>query len=141
MMPNNRQLLILIILFELLVITSATWKAHRQEYDRERRQKARQWSNAVNNLRTIVKKGHDNHLRNKVDDSDVIDRKRNSPMWARKWPGGVVPFEIAPGFSDERQATMRAATRGITEATNDCIKYVPRNRNDSNWIVIRRGFE
>jgi hypothetical protein len=57
---------------------------------------------------------------------------------APRWPNGIVPIEFDGIFSNDQRNIIIGAMTAISQATNDCIRFVYRNNNPS-WIRIFSG--
>jgi hypothetical protein len=57
---------------------------------------------------------------------------------APRWPNGIVPVDIDGIFSNDQRNIIIGAMTTISQATNDCIRFVYRNNNPA-WIRIFSG--
>ncbi|CAF4693128.1 unnamed protein product [Rotaria sp. Silwood1] len=69
-------------------------------------------------------KRKDIHL---VEGDIAVSRGRNAYQVSGKWSGGTVPYEFSWGYTTQEQNTIKAAMAAISSATNNCIKFVPRD--------------
>jgi hypothetical protein len=61
---------------------------------------------------------------------------RNAYIKADKWPKGIVPYEINAVFTTDEKNMIIEALSAISEATNNCIKFVPRDENIVQWVNV-----
>jgi hypothetical protein len=55
------------------------------------------------------------------------------------WPGGVMPFKIAPGFTDRELALIKEAQDVIQQ--NTCIKLPEATDDDKDFVVYTKNLE
>lgn len=58
---------------------------------------------------------------------------------AKNWPNGVVPYEIASGYSASELSVIKRGMEILSSKTDRCITFVPRNSGHRNWITIKPG--
>jgi hypothetical protein len=73
------------------------------------------------------------------DISVPIKAGRNAYIKVDKWPKGIVPYEIDAVFTTENNQMIIEALSAISKATNNCIKFVPRDENTVQWVNVISG--
>jgi len=72
----------------------------------------------------------------KMNPASLLDKTRNAILsQRRKWPNGVIPYEISPtDFSANERKLIQTSMRRIMQGT--CIKFIPR-QSHSDYVLIR----
>lgn len=68
----------------------------------------------------------------------AVSSSRNAFIQSSKWPGGVVPYELAWGYTQTEMSVIKSAMATITRNSGNCIKFVPR-ASHSAWVRIHSG--
>ncbi|XP_035693893.1 tolloid-like protein 1 [Branchiostoma floridae] len=65
------------------------------------------------------------------------ERRAATAVESRLWPGGVIPYVIDAGFSNESRSVIQSAMTHWQR--NTCVRFRPRMHQDFDYVFFQRG--
>ncbi|CAH1245691.1 TLL1 [Branchiostoma lanceolatum] len=65
------------------------------------------------------------------------ERRAATAVESRLWPGGVIPYVIDVGFSNESRSVIQSAMTHWQR--NTCVRFRPRMHQDFDYVFFQRG--
>ncbi|XP_078694621.1 bone morphogenetic protein 1 homolog isoform X2 [Branchiostoma floridae x Branchiostoma belcheri] len=65
------------------------------------------------------------------------ERRAATAVESRLWPGGVIPYVVDAGFSNESRSVIQSAMTHWQR--NTCVRFRPRMQHDFDYVFFQRG--
>ncbi|EDO49949.1 predicted protein [Nematostella vectensis] len=75
----------------------------------------------------------------KLTEEQINELKSGAAMKTRKWPGGVVPYELDSSLSGDSQAVNAINGAIVDYAKLTCITLRPKKANETSYLSIFKG--
>lgn len=76
------------------------------------------------------------HMPNSMEQTGYSHQTRNTVTPESKWQGKIIPYVLADGFNSSERKLVVDAMHELTEASGNCIRFITRQQNHSDFIFI-----